>query len=124
VRSREDGAGRHQSRRVAPQHTARRCHDERRGDAVSGDVADDESDLALGKLDEVVEIAADLARGAVEGGELPARKLRDALGQELLLDELRDLELLLQLLARADLRLLFPNELRDAQRRRGLRGEL
>ena len=94
------------------------------GHALVGHVADHEADLAVGQRDHVVEVAADLARRPVVGGHLPAGQLRELLGQEVLLDQLGDLELLLEALAGGGLGLLLAHELADPQRRRGLRGEV
>ena len=80
--------------------------------------------LPLGQRDDVVEVAADLARGPVVGRHLPARELGQLLGEEVLLDQLGDLELLLEALARGRLGLLLAHELADPQRRRGLGGEV
>ena len=110
--------------RGGAQHAAGGGHHERGGHALVGDVADDEADLAAGQRDDVVEVAADLARGPVVGRDLPARELGELLGQEVLLDQLGDLELLLEALARGRLGLLLAHELADPQRRRGLRGEV
>ena len=106
------------------QHAAGGGHDERGRHALVGDVADDEADPALGQRDDVVEVAADLARGPVVGRHLPARELGELLGEEVLLDQLGDLELLLEALARGRLGLLLAHELADPQRRRGLGGEV
>jgi hypothetical protein len=38
-------------------------HDERGGDALVGDVADDDADAAFAEVDEVIEVAADDAGG-------------------------------------------------------------
>ena len=75
------------------------------------------------QLDEVVEVAADRARRAVERGQLPAGERRQHLRQEVLLDQLRHRELLLEAVAGANLDLLLAHELADAHRRRRLRGE-
>ena len=101
-------------------------HDQRRGHALVGDVADDDPDPALAEVDEVVEVAADDAGRAVVRGDLPLGKLRQLARQELLLDQLRDLELLLVALALGGLGGLLPDQLGDPDRRRGLgreRGE-
>ena len=124
VRTREHRRGRDEARRVTTQDAAGRRHHQRRRHAVPGDVADHERDLAVRELDKVIEVAAHLARRAVVRGDLPALELGQALGKELLLDELRDLKLLLESLASADLGLLLAHELRDPHRRRGLTGEL
>src|SRR5262249_4403589 len=64
---------------------------------------------------EVVEVAADLARRPVVRRELPARQLRKSAREEALLDELRDLKLLLDPLQGPDLNRLFPNQLANAE---------
>ena len=51
------------------QHAPRRGHHHRGRHALVGDVADHDADLAVRQLDEVVEVAADLARGPVVGGD-------------------------------------------------------
>src|SRR5690348_12527182 len=45
-------------------------HEEGGGEAVAGDVADDDADAAIGELEPVVEVSADMARGAVDGGDV------------------------------------------------------
>ena len=94
------------------------------GHALVGDVADDERDAAVGQRDHVVEVAADLARGPVVRRDLPAGQVGQLARQEVLLDQPRDLELLLEALAGRGLGLLLAHELADPQRRRGLRGEV
>ena len=81
-------------------------------------------DPPVGKRDHVVEVAAHLACGAVAGRDLPAGQIGKLLGQEVLLDQPGDLELLLEALARGGLRLLLAHELGDPQRRRRLAGEV
>ena len=105
------------------QHRAGRGHHERRRHALVGDVADHDPDPAVVERDEVVEVAADLARRPVVRVDLPARQVRQRARQEVLLDQLRDLQLLLQALAAADLDLLLAHELADAHGRGGLGGE-
>ena len=98
-------------------------HDEGRRDALVGHVADDDADAPLAEVDEVVEVAADDARRAVVRGDLPLGQVRQLARQELLLDQLRDLELLLEALALGGLGGLLADELRDPDRGRGLGGE-
>jgi hypothetical protein len=95
-----------------------------RGDALVGHVADDDADLAAGQLEEVVEVAADLAGRAVEGRELPAAQVGQLLGQELLLDQLGDPQLLLDPLTLADLGLLLADQLGDPHGRGGVAGQV
>ena len=80
--------------------------------------------LPSGELDEVVEVAADRAGRPVVGGHLPAGEVGELFRQEVLLDQARDLELLLDPLARPDLDLLLADELADAHGRSGLGGEV
>ena len=89
-------------------------HDQRRRDALVGDVTDGDPDAAIGQLHEVVEVAADGARGAVERGDLPLRKVRELAWQELLLDERRHPQLLGEPLALGGFVGLLADELRDA----------
>ena len=110
-------------RRGGAQHAPRGRHHHRGRDALVGDVADDDADLAVGQLEEVVEVAADLAGRLVVRVELPAGELGQHAREEVLLDQLRDAELLLDALARRGLGRLPPDELGHLQRRRGLRGE-
>ena len=74
-------------------------------------------------LDEVVEVAADRARRAVVGGDLPLRQVRQLARQELLLDERRDPHLLVEALALGGLVRLLADELGDADGRGGLGGQ-
>ena len=98
-------------------------HDEGRGHALVGHVADGDPDPPVGHLDEVVEVATDRSRRAVVGGDLPLRQVRQLTRQELLLDQGRDAHLLLEPLALGGLVRLLADELGDADGRRGLRGE-
>ena len=88
ARARRPGATRRWRGRA--QHAARRGHDEGGRDALVGDVADDDPEPAVGQVDEVVEVAADLARRPVVGGDVPAGQARAAPRQEVLLDQLGD----------------------------------
>ena len=74
--------------------------------------------------DHVVEVAADLASGPVVRRDLPVGEVGQLLGQEVLLDEPGDLELLLEALPGRRLGLLLADQLADPQRRRGLGGEV
>ena len=123
VDAREHRAGLGQALRAGAHDASRRRHHHRGRNALVGDVADHEADAPVAELDEVVEVAADRARRAVERGQIPAGERRQLLRQEVLLDQLRDRELLLEAVARADLGLLLAHELADAHRRRRLRGE-
>jgi hypothetical protein len=123
VRTGEDQAGLDEARRLRPEDRVRSGHDEGRRDALVGDVADDDTDAALAKVDEVVEVAAHHPCRAVVGGDLPLRQVRKLARQELLLDQLRDLELLLVALAFGGLGGLLADELRHADRGCRLGGE-
>ncbi len=98
-------------------------HHQRGRDALVGHVADSDADPPAGHLDEVVEVATDRAGRTVVRGDLPLRQVRQLARQELLLDQGRDAHLLLEPLALGGLVRLLADELRDADRRRGLRGE-
>ena len=121
----EDDARLEQPLRRRAQDAARGGHHERGGDALVGDVADDEGDAPVGQRDDVVEVAADLAGRLVVArrSSQPGRS-GSSLRQEVLLDQPRDLELGLEALARRRLGLLLADQLADAQRRRRLRGEV
>ena len=80
-------------------------------------------DAPAGHLDEVVEVATDRPRRTVVGGDLPLRQVRQLARQELLLDQGRDAHLLFHALALGGLVRLLADELGDADRGRGLRGE-
>ena len=99
-------------------------HDHRRRNTLVGDVADDQADLPVRKLDEVVEVAADGTCRPVVRGDLPAGKVGELGRQEVLLDEARDLELLLDPLPCPHLGLLLAHELADPDRRSRLCGEV
>ncbi len=87
-------------------------HDQRGRDALVGDVADHEHDPPVGQRDEVVEVSADRPGRAVERGDVP-----------LLLDDLRDLQLLLDPLPLAGFGLLLPDQLADPHRRGRVAGQ-
>jgi hypothetical protein len=80
--------------------------------------------LRVGQRDDVVEVAADLARGPVVGGDLPPGEVGQLARQEVVLDQPRDLELVHEALTRGRLGLLLSHELADAQRGCGLGGEV
>ena len=108
-------------RRCAQDAPGRRHHHRRRH-ALVGDVADHDPE-PVRQVEEVVEVAADLAGRRVVRRDRPAGNVGQVLRQEVLLDQRRDAELLLDPLARARLGLLPAHELRDLERRRGLRRE-
>ena len=86
-------------------------HDQGRRDALAGDVAADQADQAVRKLDEVVEVSAHRLGRLVVGGHIPAGELGQFPGQELSLDELGDLQLLLDALSGLELGRLLADEL-------------
>ena len=116
----EDLAGRDEPRRGVPQQGVRARHDQRRGNALVGDVADHEHDPSVRQRDEVVEVTADRPGRAVERGDVPARQVGQLLGQELLLDELGDLQFLVDPLPLTGFGLLLPDQLADPHRRGGV----
>ena len=61
-------------------------HQKRGGHAVAGDVADDDDDAAVGQLEPVVEVAADVAGGLVDGGDVDSRAATFVFGQPVELD--------------------------------------
>ena len=109
--------------RGAQQSAGRRHHQGRRH-AFVRNVPDDEAETAVFEIQEVVEVAADLARGLVVGRKPVAGQVWHALGEEGLLDQARHPELLLDALPLLGLLLLLANELRHLHRRRGLGGEV
>ncbi len=120
VDAREHGAGLVQALGARAQHASRRSHHHRCRDPLVGHVADDEPDTPVGQLDEVVEVTAHGPGRPVERCDLPPRELGQMLRQEVLLNQLRDLQLLLEPAARPDLDLLLADELADANGRRSL----
>ena len=113
----EDLAGRVEALGGGAQHGAGRRHHQGGGHALVGHVPDDEPEAAVLELEEVVEVAADLAGRLVVGRHVVARQLRQRLGQEGLLDQARHPELLLDALPLLGLLLLLPDELGHPHRR-------
>ena len=111
---RRTSPGDDQPGRLGPQDAVRRRHDEGGRHALVGDVADDHAELAVGQLEEVVEVPADLARRLVVRGDVPPGQIGQLLGQELLLDQPGDVQFLLDALAGEGLRLLLADQLRHA----------
>ena len=105
------------------QEAPRGGHHHRGRDALVGDVADDHRDLPVGQLEEVVEVAADLACGLVVRRHFPAGQIGQHAREEVLLDQRRDLQLLLDPLPRSRLCRLLLHELRDLECGGGLRCE-
>ena len=119
----EHGARGDQPLRRSPQHAARRGHHESRGHALVGHVPDHKAEPAVGKVDEIVEIAAHLAGRPVLGCDAPSRRLRKRARQEVLLDQACNRQLLIKPLAASDLGLLLPHQLAHPHRRGGLGGQ-
>ena len=69
-------------------------HEERGGDAFSGDVADDEREAVAAEIEEVVVVSADVAGLDADAGVVEGLEHGQGLGEELGLDLLGDLELL------------------------------
>ncbi len=82
----EHRARRDEPRCFAAQDAVGCGHDEGGGHTLVRDVACDERDLAVWQLEEVVEIAANLARRPVVGGDPPSWEGRHLPGQQLVLD--------------------------------------
>src|SRR5215218_7101336 len=80
--------------------------------------------MAVLEFEEVIEVSSYLAGGAVEVRYIPAGDLRHALGEESLLDQARDPELLLDALPLLGLLLLLADKLGDLHGRRGLGSEV
>ena len=117
---RRTSPGDDQPGRLGPQDAVGRRHDQRGRHALVGDVADDDPELAVGQLEEVVEVAADLAGRPVVRGDVPAGQVGQLLRQELLLDQPGDVQLLLDPLAGEGLGLLLADQLRHADGRGGV----
>src|SRR5919198_5738576 len=120
----EDLARRHQPGRLGPQDRVGGGHDQRGRHPLVGDVPDHDAEQAVGQLDEVVEVAADLAGRPVKRGQVPAGQLGQVPRQEPLLDELGDPQLLLDALPLADLGLLLADQLGHPHRRGGVAGQV
>src|SRR5919112_234795 len=99
------------------EHGAGRGHYYSGGHTLVRHVTDDEAELAVVELQEVVEVAAYLASGLVVSRKLVAGQIRHMFGEEGLLDQARDPELLLDALALLGLLLLLADELGDLHRR-------
>ncbi len=106
--------------RGSAEHRARGCHHECGRDTLAGHIAEHQAHRAVLERQNVVEIAADLARGLIIRRQLPAGIGGYLLGQEGALDLLRGAQLLGDALALAHLRLLLVYQLRHADRRRAL----
>lgn len=119
----EHGAGQDEPGPVLAQQRVRAGHDERGRDALVRHVPADDHQAAVGQRDEVVEVPADRARRPVERLDGPAGQSGQLLRQELLLDQLRDAQLLLDAFDLAGLGLVLAHELADPQRRCGVPGQ-
>ena len=95
-------------------------HHQRGRHAFIGHIADDDAQAAVVEVEEVVEVAADLARRLVISRHVPACQMRHVVRQQGLLDQPGDLKLLLDALTLARLNLLLAHELGHAHGRRGL----
>src|SRR5205085_8287388 len=78
-------------------------HDQRRADAFAGDVADGESEVAVGKLEEVVVVAADFVAGNALRRELDTGNVARRQRQETTLNLAAELQLALHPLLLDDL---------------------
>src|SRR5215213_8124790 len=106
------------------EHGAGSRHHQGGGYALVRNITDDEAEPAVVEIQEVVEIAAHLAGGLVVGRYLVAGSVGYVLGEEGLLDQARDPELLLDALAFLGLLLLLADELGYLHGRRGLGGQV
>ena len=117
-------AGRDDPRGGRAQHAPRGGHHHRGRDALVGDVADDDADLAVGQLEEVVEVAADLAGRLVVRVEVPAGQARgSSRGRKFCWISCATRSSCSMRSRDARLGRLAAHELGHLQRRRGLRGE-
>ena len=98
-------------------------HDQGSRNALVGDIADDDTDATVRKIDEVVEVAADLSGRPVVGTDAPAGHVGHAGGQELLLDQPSNPQLLGDPLPLLDLGGLLAHDLRQPQRRCRMAGQ-
>ncbi len=106
-----------------PQQRVRARHHQRGRHALVRHVPRHHHHAAVAELHEVIEVAAHRARRTVERRDVPAAEFRELVGQELLLDELRDLQLLLDPLEVAGLGLLLADQLAQPKGRRRVPGE-
>jgi len=106
-----------------PQQRVRARHHQRGRHALVRHVPGHHHDAPVAQVDHVVEVPAHRPRGAVERRDVPAAQFGQLVGQELLLDELRDLELLLDPLEVPRLGLLLAHQLPQSQRRCRVPGE-
>src|SRR5215213_481425 len=106
------------------EHGAGSRHHQGGGYALVRNITDDEAEPAVVEIQEVVEVAAHLAGGLVVGRYLVAGPVGHVFGEEGLLDQARDPELLLDALAFLGLLLLLADELGYLHGRRGLGGEV
>ncbi len=83
-------------RRLGAQDALGLGHEDRPGNALARRVADRQGDPAVGQLEAVVEVAADLAAGVQVGADVVAGRGRHGLRQEGLLDERGDLQLVVE----------------------------
>jgi hypothetical protein len=102
------------------QHAARCSHHQRGRHALVGDIADHQAQPAIRQLDEIVEVAANLARRLVVAVDLPAGQGGNRARQQRLLHQVGNTQLLGDSLALERFDLLLAHELGHAQRRSGL----
>jgi hypothetical protein len=100
-----------------------RRHDQSGGNALSGDIANNQAQATIRKEQEIVEIAANLTRRTIVWHNLPAGESRHIFGQKGVLNRLRRAQFLLDAFALAYLLLLLLHHLRHAQRRGNLRAQ-
>ncbi len=80
-------------------HALHHAHQQRRREALAGDIAEHERDLVIAGLEGIVEIAADLPRGHTSGGKLDISRQQAARRKQIELDLPRHRQLLFDLFA-------------------------
>src|SRR5215471_5751043 len=88
------------------QHGMDRCHHQSGWDALPADIANYDPQPAFWEREEIVKVAADLARGLIVRRDLPSRERRRVIGQKGSLNSLSRSQLLLDTFAFAHLCLL------------------
>ena len=106
------------------QNAAGGGHNERRRDSLIGNVSGHHAQAAVGKMDEIIKIAADRASRLPVCHYLPARDRRQLFREQGLLDNAGHAHFLLEALERQGFSLLLAGQLGNAQRRGSLDREV